>query len=147
MADAKKTTMQSLHGKLCVSMYEKFGHECLSGIEKTYGDYGRELGSGLKKKRNPESFQAAGEVFFRMCNAAGLPASIRFEGNTGHWEGKKCPFGLEDTHRSVCEAMMAMDLEMMRALAGTEKINMHIEKTLAAGDPICMGTYTLMDEE
>lgn len=146
MAGEKKTNMQSLHGKLCVSLYEQFGEECLPKIEETYGDYGRQLGSGFKKKWNIENFEAAGTAFMKMCNAAGLPASIRFEGNTGHWEGSLCPFGLENTHRRVCEAMMAMDLEMMRALTGTEKISMTIEKTLAAGDEICKGTYTLIEE-
>lgn len=146
--EKKRMNMQSLHGKLCVSFYEQFGEAGLPTITETYGEFGYELGCGLKKKWNPESFEAAGTAFMKMCNDAGLPATIRFEGNTAHWEGSKCPFGLENTHRTVCEAMMAMDLEMLRALIGTEKgkLLMYIEKTLAAGDPVCKGTYTLIQE-
>lgn len=146
MTETKKaTTMQTLHGKLCVSLYEKFGDSVLMIFSQVYGEYGYELGSGLKKKWNPASFEEAGNAFFKMCNDAGLPSSVNFQDNVARWEGHKCPFDLENTDKKVCQALMAMDLELMQALVGTEngKISMVINKSLAAGDPICQGSYTL----
>lgn len=144
--EKKRLNMQSLHGKHCVFLYEHFGEACLPIIAKTYGEYGYELGCGLKKKWKPKDFEAIGKAFMDMCNEAGLPTTVRVEGNTAYWEGKKCPFGLEKTNRKVCEAMMQMDLELMRALTGVEKneIIMSIDQTVAAGDPICKGTYVLI---
>jgi hypothetical protein len=140
--------MQSLHGKLCVSLYEEFGDACLPIIAKTYAEYGYDLGCGLRNKWKPKDFETIGIHFMDMCNAAGLPTSVQVEGNTAYWEGRKCPFGLENTHREVCEAMMSMDLEMMRALTGVEKgqLTMSIEQSIADGDPICKGTYILLKE-
>ncbi len=145
----KRLNMQSLHGKLCVSLYEEHGDSCLPIIEETYGEYGYQLGSGLKKKWQPKDFEEVGMSFMKMCNEAGLPTTVYLEGNTAYWEGKKCPFGLENTHRKVCEAMMQMDLEMMRALTGVQKgeILMTIEKSVADGDPVCSGTYTLVNRD
>ena len=147
-SEKKRVNMQSLHGKLCVSLYEQFGERVLPIIAKTYGEYGYDLGCGLKKKWNPKDFEEIGMSFMKMCNDAGLPTTVHLEGNTAYWEGKKCPFGLENSQRKVCEAMMEMDLEMMRALTGVEKgkIRMTIDQTVAAGDPVCKGTYTLIKE-
>lgn len=140
----KKTTMQSLHGKLCAALYEQLGDCVLPKFTQIYGEYGFELGSGLRKKWNPSSFEEAGNAFFKMCNDAGLPSSVEFKDNVAYWEGHKCPFGLENTDKKVCEALMAMDLELMQALVGIEngKISMEIIKSVAAGDPVCQGTYT-----
>lgn len=144
----KRLNMQSLHGKHCVSLYEQFGDTCLPIMRQTYGEYGYDLGCGLKKKWNPKNFEEIGTAFMDMCNHAGLPTTVKVENNVAYWEGKKCPFGLENTNRKVCEAMMEMDLEMMRALTGAEKqkIIMAIDQTVAAGDPVCKGTYTLLKD-
>lgn len=142
MSDEKRrTNMQSLHGKLCASLYEQLGEAVLPTIKETYGKYGRELGCGLKKKWNPDSFEAAMTAFIKMCNDGGMPAEVAIEGKTAQVKGTFCPFGLDNTDYKVCEAMMAMDLEMFKVLTGEEKLGMHIEKTLAAGDPECEMTY------
>lgn len=133
--------MQSLHGKLCASLYEQFGEAVLPIIKETYGEYGHDIGRGLKNKWKPESFEAAMTAFIKMCNDGGMPATALIEGKTAQVKGNKCPFGLENTDYKVCEAMMAMDLEMLKVLTGEEKMGLHIEKTLAAGDPECEMTY------
>jgi hypothetical protein len=137
----RRTNMQSLHGKLCASLYRQFGESVLPTIQVTYGEYGREIGSGLKKKWNPDSFEAVMTSFIKMCNDGGMPADVLIEGNIAHVKGTLCPFGLENTDYKVCEAMMAMDLEMLRVLTGEEKLRLRIEKTLAAGDSECKMTY------
>ena len=139
----KRTNMQSLHGKLCASLYEQFGEKVLPTIKATYGEYGHDIGCGLKNKWNPESFEAAMTAFIKMCNDGGMPTDALIEENTAQVSGTFCPFGLENTDYKVCEAMMAMDLEMLKVLTGEEKLGMHIEKTLAAGDSECKITYDL----
>lgn len=137
----KRTNMQSLHGKLCVSLYEQFGETVLPIVKKTYGEYGYDIGCGLKKKWNPESFETAITSFIKMCNDAGMPADVVFEGNAAKVTGYSCPFGLENTHFEVCEAMMEMDLEMLKVLTGEEGLKMYVEKSMAARDPQCKITY------
>ncbi|PKM86024.1 MAG: hypothetical protein CVU87_13345 [Firmicutes bacterium HGW-Firmicutes-12] len=139
----KRTNIQSLHGKLCVSLYEQLGEMVLPIIKQTYGSYGRELGSGFKKKWNPESFEVAMTSFAKMCNDGGMPLTIQMEGNSVHVQGSVCPFELGNTHYKVCEAMMEMDLEMLRVLTGEERLEMYIEKTIAAGDSVCKMIYSI----
>ena len=61
--EKKRTSMQSLHGKLCVSLYEELGDTVLPVIRKTYGEYGREIGSGLKRKTGVSGLQDAHRSF------------------------------------------------------------------------------------
>ena len=61
-----------------------------------------------------------------------------------HIQGTLCPFGLENTSRALCEAVMAIDLEYFRE-AVSEKIELKILKTVAAGDLHCDTIYTLKE--
>lgn len=142
----KRTNIQSLHGKLCVALYEQLGDTVLPIIKEIYGSYGRELGSGLKKKWNPESFESAMMSFAKMCNDGGMPLTVRINGNSAHVQGSVCPFELGDTHYKVCEAMMEMDLEMLRVLTGEEGLKMNIEKSIAAGDSVCNMNYSILPQ-
>ncbi len=141
--EKKRTNIQSLHGKLCVALYEQLGDVVLPIMKETYGAYGRELGTGLKRKWDPKSFDTAISSFAKMCNDGGMPLEIRIEGDTVYVKGTVCPFKLEGTYYKVCEAMMEMDLEMLRVLTGEERLNMSIEKTIAAGDQACEMIYSV----
>jgi len=57
-------------------------------------------------------------------------------------QGTKCPFGLENTSRELCEAVMAIDQAYFRA-AVSDQISLEIKHTLAAGDAFCDTIYTL----
>jgi hypothetical protein len=61
-----------------------------------------------------------------------------------HIQGTKCPFGLENTTRALCEAVMAIDREYFRE-AVSDKIELKILKTVAAGDQHCDTIYTLKE--
>ena len=137
----RRTNMQSLHGKLCVSLYQQLGEAVLPTFVETYGEYGREIGSGLKKKWNPDGFESAMTSFIKMCNDGGMPSDICVTGKTAQITGTFCPFGLENTDYKICEALMSMDLEMLKILTGKENLGLRIEKTLAAGDDECRMTY------
>lgn len=140
--ELRRTTMQTLHGKMCARLYEEFGDRALDVIREVYGSYGFEIGAGLQRKWRPENLKDAASIFFMLCEKAGLPYHYELKEETLLWDGYKCPFGLEDTSRPVCEAMMRMDVEMLRALMGLEKgqVELTIEKTLAAGDEYCRGS-------
>jgi len=146
--NSKRTTIQSLHGRMCSRLYEKFGDPALEVIREVYGAYGFEIGCGLQQKFQPATLTDAAAIFFMLCEKAGLPYRYEHKGDALLWNGYKCPFGLENTHRPVCEAMMQMDVEMLGALLGVEKghVKLTIEKTLAAGDECCQGTLYLKDD-
>jgi hypothetical protein len=60
-------------------------------MKETYGEYGYELGCGLKEKWKPKDFHEIAMAFMDMCNQAGLPTTVRVKEKTAYWEGCKCP--------------------------------------------------------
>ena len=61
-------------------------------------------------------------------------------------QGTGCPFGLENTSRKLCEAVMAIDREYF--LAATDgKTTLKILKTRAEGDEICDTLYTVEEKK
>jgi predicted hydrocarbon binding protein len=142
----KRIDMQTLQGKLCVALYEEIGDACLRIIEEIYSEYGYEVGLGLRKKWKPRDLAEASEEFEKMTNEAGLPSKVEVRDNEAHWTAHRCPFGLQNTYRPVCKAVMAMDREIFRALLGIEKgkIEIEIEKTVADGDDFCVGIVRVL---
>jgi len=142
----KRIDLQTLQGKLCVALYEKAGEEGLEVIREIYSEYGYKVGLGLKEKWNPRDFFEASKQFEKMTNEADLPSKVEVKGNEAHWTAYRCPFNLKNTYRKVCEAAMAMDREIFRALLGLEKgrVEIEIRKTVAAGDEFCFGIVRVL---
>ena len=142
----ERTNMQTLQGKLCVALYENLGDVVLPVIKEIYGEYGFEVGRGLKKKWKPNNLIAAGEAFVDMTSKAGLPSTIEMRDGIAYWTGHRCPFGIENTYRAVCEALMEMDRQIFCALLGVETdiLEFTIEKSLAIGDDCCQGRVRLL---
>ncbi len=142
----KRIDSQTLQGKLCVALYEKTGDAGLRIIEEIYGEYGYEVGLGLKEKWKPGDLAEASREFEKMTNEAGLPSKVEVRDNEAYWTAHRCPFGLQNTYRPVCKAVMAMDREIFRALLGIEKgeIEIEIEKTVADGDDFCVGIVRVL---
>jgi hypothetical protein len=142
----KRIDLQTLQGKLCVALYEQAGDEGLRIIEEIYGEYGYEVGLGLKEKWNPQDLFEASKQFEKMTNEADLPSKVEVKGNEAHWTAYRCPLSLQNTYRQVCEAAMAMDREIFRALLGLEegKVVIDIQKTVAAGDDFCLGIVRVL---
>ncbi len=145
-SNEERIGMQTLQGKLCVALYEKAGDEALGIIEDIYSEYGYQVGLGLKKRWNPKDLAEASKQFEKMTNSAGLPSKVEMRGNEAHWTANRCPFGIQNTYRPVCEAVMAMDREIFRALLGIEEggIEIVIKKTVAAGDEHCIGIVKVL---
>lgn len=142
----KRIDLQTLQGKLCVALYERAGEAGLAEIRRIYGQYGYEVGLGLKKKWAPKDFLEASKQFEKMTNEANLPSKVEVRGNEAVWTSERCPFDLKNTYKQVCEAVMAMDREIFRALLGLKagEIEIEIQKTVAAGDDFCVGIVRLL---
>ncbi len=142
----RRDNMQTAAGKLCVALYEELGDVVLPAMARVYGQYGYEIGRGLAERWKPRDLAEAARAFIALCNDQGLPSSVVMKGDVGHWTGHKCPFGLENTRREVCDALMAMDRELFRGLLDLSpgRLALTIEKTLAAGDDCCQGIFHLL---
>ena len=142
----KRIDLQTLQGKLCVALYEKAGEAGLAEIRQIYGQYGYEVGLGLRKKWAPKDLLEASKQFEKMTNEADLPSRVEVKGDEALWTAERCPFNLKNTYRQVCEAVMAMDREIFRALLDLKEgeIEIEIKKTVAAGDDFCVGIVRLL---
>ena len=142
----QRMDIQKLQGKLCVALYEKLGDQVLPVMEEIYGQYGFEVGLGLKEKWKPTCLEDAARAFVEMCNHNGLPSKVEMQNGVCYWTGYSCPFGIENTYRGVCEALMAMDRELFRAVlhVGKGRMVFTIDKCLVVGDECCRGIFRLL---
>ena len=130
-------------GLLIKEFYKKFGKEALPVIENVCGKQGRALGLKVLKKLADNNLKTVARAFSKSFN----PNFVKIISNSDgifHIQGTMCPFGLENTSRELCEAVMAIDHEYFRE-AVSDKIELKILKTIAAGDQHCDTIYTLKE--
>jgi len=130
-------------GILMKEFYKKFGKEALPIIEKVCGRQGRALGLKIMKKVRDNKLKTVAQAFSKSFDP-NFVKIISISDNRFHIQGTICPFGLENTSRELCEAVMAIDHEYFRE-AVSEKIELKILKTVAAGDIHCDTIYTLKE--
>jgi hypothetical protein len=130
-------------GMLIKEFYKKFGKEALPIIEKVCRKQGRALGLKIMKKLPDNKLTTVAQAFSKSFNP-NFVKIISMSDETFHIQGTMCPFGLENTSRELCEAVMAIDLEYFRE-AVSDKIELKILKTVAAGDLHCDTIYTLKE--
>ena len=128
-------------GLLIKEIYQKFGKDALPIIRDVCGKQGQALGIKIRSKVPDNKLSTIAEAFaasFDPKNAQVISVSDeRFQ-----IQGTRCPFGLENSSRELCEAVMAIDLEYFRS-AVSDQIKLEITKTVAAGDNCCDTIYTL----
>ena len=130
-------------GLLIKEFYKKFGKEALPIIEKVCGIQGRALGFKVIKKLPDNKLTTVARSFSKSYNPKFVKI-ITISDEKFHIQGTMCPFGLENTSRELCEAVMAIDREYFRE-AVSDKIELKILKTVAAGDLHCDTIYTLKE--
>lgn len=130
-------------GLLMKEFYKKFGKEALSVIENVCGKQGRSLGLKIMKKVPDNKLKTVAQAFSKSFDP-NFVKIISISDECFHIQGTMCPFGLENTSRALCEAVMAIDLEYFRK-AVSDKIELKILKTVAAGDIHCDTIYTLKE--
>ncbi len=130
-------------GILIKEFYKKFGKEALSIIESVCGRQGRALGLKVMKKLPNNKLTTVARAFSKSFDP-NFVKIISVSDERFQIQGTMCPFGLENTSRALCEAVMAIDHEYFRE-AVSDKIELEILKTVAAGDSHCDTIYTLKE--
>jgi len=127
-------------GLLIKAFHKKCGDEILPVIDNILGRQGRALGLKAKSKLSDCHLSTVGAAFTKNFDPATIKV-VSLSDEKFHLQGTTCPFGLENTSRQLCEAVMAIDREYFSA-ATDGKTTLEIIKTRAAGDPICDTLYT-----
>ena len=128
-------------GLLIKAFYEKYGDDILPIIEEILGLQGRALGLKIKKKLPDSRLSTIAKAFAENFDRESVEI-VTLKDDEFHIHGTNCPFGLENTSRKLCEAVMAIDREYF--LAATDgKTELKILRTRAEGDPVCDTKYTI----
>ncbi|MBD3213629.1 MAG: hypothetical protein GF311_13555 [Candidatus Lokiarchaeota archaeon] len=131
-------------GMLIKAFYERFGQEALPIIKEICGKQGKALGLKIRKKVPDNRLSTVAEAFSKSYDPKDVKV-VELSDEKFRIQGTKCPFGLENTSRELCEAVMEIDHEYFKT-AVSENIKLKIEKTVAAGDGHCDTTYKVKTE-
>ena len=141
--DLPKNAIEA-QGMLIKTFYKKFGKEALPIIAEVCKIQGRALGLKIKQKVPDNRLSTVANAFSKSYNPDDINV-VEVSDTKFQIQGNKCPFGLENTSRELCEAAMEIDAEYFRT-AVSKDIQLKIIKTVAAGDKYCDTIYTLKDE-
>jgi len=97
-------------GLLIKAFYEKCGDEILPTIDNILGRQGRALGLKVRSKLTDCNLSTVATAFMKNFGSTTIN-TVCISDNKFHIQGTKCPFGLENTSRQLCEAVMAIDRE------------------------------------
>ena len=128
-------------GLLIKAVYKKFGVEVLPIIKDVCSKQGKSLGLKVKKKLPNNNLTSVAKAFSKSFDQ-NFVKIISISDEKFQIHGTKCPFGLENSFRELCEAVMAIDHEYFRE-AVSDKIELKVFKTVAAGDPHCDTVYEI----
>lgn len=128
-------------GQLIKAFYEKFGSEALPIVEKVLSRQGCALGQRIKKKIQDDKLSTIGKAFAKNFDP-NLVEIISISDDRFHIRGTKCPFGLENTSKELCEAVMAIDREYFYT-ATNGRTRLQIKESVAAGDAYCDTIYSI----
>ncbi|TXT54972.1 MAG: hypothetical protein BAJALOKI1v1_2110005 [Promethearchaeota archaeon] len=132
-------------GMLIKAFYMKFGKDALPLIREICGKQGRALGLKIKKKLPDTKLTTVAKAFAQTYDPSEVKI-VSLSEDQFRIRGTACPFGLENTSRELCEAVMEIDCEYFRA-AVSDKINLTITSTIAAGDSYCEASYMIGEEK
>ena len=130
-------------GMLIKAIYEKFGKESLPVIKEILGKQGRALGLKIRKKIQDNKLSSVAKAFSQSYDPK-LVNVVAITDEKFQIQGITCPFGLENTTRELCEAVMEIDYEYFRT-AVSDKIRLSIIKSVAQGDSCCDTLYELKE--
>jgi predicted ArsR family transcriptional regulator len=130
-------------GLLIKAFYEKCGDEILPVIDDILGRQGRTLGLKVRSKLPDCRLSTVAAAFMKNFDPKTVEV-VSISDKKFHIRGTKCPFGLENTTRQLCEAVMAIDRELF-SVATDGNTTMEITHTRAAGDSVCNTIFTFKD--
>lgn len=126
-------------GMLIKAFYNKFGKDALPVIAEICKKQGRALGLKIRKKVPDNRLSTVAKAFSKSYNPDDINV-VAVSDTKFQIQGNKCPFGLENTSRELCEAVMEIDIEYFRT-AVNDDIKLEIINTVAAGDKNCDTIY------
>ncbi|MFW9784236.1 MAG: L-2-amino-thiazoline-4-carboxylic acid hydrolase [Candidatus Heimdallarchaeota archaeon] len=126
-------------GIMIKAFYKKFGKEALPLITEVCRKQGRALGLKIKAKLPDNKLITVAMAFSKSFDQRYVKV-VSISDNLFHIQGTKCPFGLENTSRELCEAVMEIDHEYFRT-AVNDNIKLEILNTVAEGDSCCDTIY------
>ena len=132
-------------GLLIKAFHEKCGDDSLPVIDDILGRQGRALGLKARSKLPDGCLSRVAAAFAKNFDPETINV-VSISDDRFHIQGTICPFGLENTSRKLCEAVMAIDREYFLAATGG-KTSLEIIQTRAAGDPICDTVYIVADQD
>ncbi|MBI4774379.1 MAG: L-2-amino-thiazoline-4-carboxylic acid hydrolase [Deltaproteobacteria bacterium] len=134
-----------VEGLLCKKFYEKYGDKALPVIRDVFQQWGEVQGKKMKKKLGDMDFKTAVLTYVDPATKREPKAEI-IEAKDDRVEIKvyACPYILDGHGRDLCEAMMAMDSEIIRAIV-PGRIELELRSTLAAGDPCCHAVFARLN--
>ena len=131
-------------GMLIKAFYKKFGQQSLPIIKNICRKQGKSLGLKIKNKLTDNKLSTVAKAFSQSYDPKFVKV-VTLSDNVFQIQGTKCPFGLKNTSRDLCEAVMEIDYEYFRT-AVSDKIKLKIIKTVADGDACCDTVYELKAE-
>jgi len=130
-------------GLLIKAVYKRFGKEALPIIRTICQKQGKALGLKIKNKLTKNNLTTVAKAFSKSFDLNFIEI-VSISDEKFHVRGTKCPLGLENTSRELCDAVMTIDHEYFRE-AVNDKIELKILKTVANGDPYCDTIYEIKD--
>lgn len=141
ITEAMPRNATEAQGLLIKAFHEKCGSGALPAIDDILGRQGRALGLKAAGKLADKRLSTVAAAFARNFDPATVDVPCLSD-EKFQIVATKCPFGLENTSRELCEAVMAIDREYFSA-ATDGRTTLRIVQTRAAGDPVCDTVYTL----
>jgi hypothetical protein len=139
-SDLPKNAIEA-QGMLIKAFYKKFGKEALPVIAEVCQKQGKALGLKIKQKLPDNRLPTVAGAFSKSYDPKDIKV-VEVSDSKFQIQGTKCPFGLENTSKELCEAVMEIDAEYFRT-AVNDNIKLKIEKTVAAGDKYCDTIYII----
>ena len=123
-------------GALAKAFHEKYGDESLEVTRNTMRAFGEGFGRTLKKRAGSDSLKVIAATQNKTLEELGFMSQLYGSDDEIRSTALVCPFGLENTSRELCEAVMGFDEGMYWSVG---QLKLWIEKTLADGDYCCTG--------
>lgn len=122
-------------GRIAKAVDKKFGAQGRDSLRQAMGERGSETGEMMKPLSPGEDFKSVGTFFSQAGKIFGVENEVEVKEDEVVVKISKCPYGLEDTNRELCEAMMAFDMRIVETLG--PDLTLKIVETVAVGDPQC----------
>jgi hypothetical protein len=122
-------------GSIAKAVDKKFGAGGRDVLRQVQSVEGVAMGEMLKLMSPGEDFKAVGTFYVQFLKMFGVNIEVKVKKDEVVVEVPKCPYGLEGTSRELCEAMMALDVSVVKTMS--PNVTLEIVKRVAVGDPQC----------